>query len=261
MPVAVKLGRRPAVEDRRVPFLRDLSAARALPPPPASVNWYAGIGSWGMLGNDTAGDCVEAMAGHATLQFTTYADRPRIPTATEAIQLYSDITGYVPGDDASDQGTAVMGPGGLMEHWASKGVVFGGARSYARGCVQLHLDGSGYLQQAAHYFGGIALGINLPADIVSGDSIPYLWSDPSGPIAGGHEVWVDGYLTENRMLYWDFVTWGRRCRMTDTFLHAVAQEAVAVYDPDSLNARGLNGDDFDAAELLAAMAELRAGIA
>lgn len=255
MSVAVKLGRLPAVDDPRVPFLSDLAGAKALQPPPASVNFYAAVGEWGTLGNLTVGDCVEACAGHATLQFTTYAGTLKVPTEAEAIRLYSDITGYVPGDEATDQGTLVIGPGSLMEYWVKTGIVFGGARSFARAFARLKLTVPD-LQQAIHYFGGIALGINLPESIVAGDAIPYMWRNPAGPVAGGHCVWLDGYETIGETLCFDFISWGARYRMTDGFLLGVTEEAVTVYDPDSLNARGVDAQDFDAAELLAAMAAL-----
>lgn len=255
---AIRFGRRPAVDDRRVPFMAQLAGARTLPAPPSWVNWYAAIGEWGMLGNDVVGDCVEAMAGHATLQFTTYSGSPREPTAAEAIALYSEITGYIPGNPGTDNGTVVLGAGGLMERWAKAGIVYGGVRSEAKAYCRVRLSLAD-LQQAIHYFGGVGLGINVPESIVAGDTVPFMWADPSGPMAGGHEVWVNGYEEIAGDLVFDLVSWGVRCRMTSAFLLGTAEEAVAIYDPDSLDARGMNAEDFDPAELLAAMAVIKAG--
>ena len=255
----VRLGRLPAVVDDRVPFMSDLTAAKVLPPPPPAVNWYAGVGAWGMLGNDTVGNCVEAMTGHATDQFTSYAGAPLVATTAEALALYSDVTGYNPADPNTDQGTVMLGAGGMMQYWAKTGVVFGGTRSFAKAYLQLKLGGGmQWIQQAIHYFGGIGFGLDLPENVVAGNTIPFLWDNPSGPVAGGHEVWIDGYETIGGILRFDLITWGQRCRMTAKFFEATGQEAVAIYDPDSLNARGLNADDFDAAELLAAMQAIKA---
>ena len=256
---ALKLGRLPAVADSRVPFLAELAAAKTLPAPPASVNFYADVGEWGMLGNNVLGDCVEACVGHATLQFTTYAGAPKVPTTAEATKLYSEVTGYNPANPATDQGTVIMGAGGMMEYWATNGVVFGGAKSLATAYAQVKLgDGALWFRQAIHYFGGVMIGINLPESIIAGAEVPYLWSNPAGPIAGGHCVWLDGYETVGNVLYFDLVSWGTRYRMSLPFLRGTLEEAVAIYDPDSLNARGLDADDFDAAELLAAMAVIKA---
>lgn len=256
--VPVKLGRLPAIEDAGVPFLSELSAAKTLPAPPTAVNWYAGVGEWGMLGNDVLGDCVEAMVGHATTQFTAYAGTDRVATTGETVQVYSEVTGYNPDDPATDQGTVMLGPGGMMQHWNLNGVVFGGVRSFARAYAKLHSDNLTRLQQAIHYFGGVGLGIDLPENVVAGDTIPFVWKDPSGPVAGGHEVWVNGYQTVSGILLFDLISWGARYRMTAGFLEAVTREAVTIYDPDSLNPRGLNPDDFNAAELVSAMTAIRA---
>jgi hypothetical protein len=255
----VKLGRLPAVQDDRVPFLGDLAAAAALPAPPDVVDWYAGIADWGMLANDTVGDCVEACVGHATLEFTTYAGTPREPTDAEALALYTGITGYNPANAATDQGTLILGPSGAMQYWATRGVTFGGQRSFAKAFAQLKKrETMVWFQQAIHYFGGIVLGLDLPENVVAGDTIPFLWDDPSGPIAGGHCIWICGYETVAGQMRFDAVSWGQRVRLTEEFLVGTFQEAVTVYDPDSLNARGLNADDFDAAELVAAMKAIKA---
>jgi|SRR5579859_3892939 len=255
MPVNVKLGRLPAVADDRIPLLR----AAALPPPPPSANFYAAVGEWGALGNFSVGDCVEAAIGHATLAATTYAGDEKVPTDADALALYSDITGYDPANPATDQGTIILGPGGAVNFWAKNGVVFGGVRSFAKGFAQVSIaDGPELLQQAVHYFGGALLGINLPESIVAGDVIPYAWKDPSGPIAGGHAVWLCGYETmPNGRVWVDAVSWGTHVRLSWRFLEGTFQEAVAVYDPDVLNARGVDAQGFDAAELVAAMAALR----
>jgi len=259
--VAVLLGRKPAVADPRVPFLHWLDRRSApLPDPPPWANWYAGVPEWPMLGNDIAGDCVCAMAGHATQQFSNYRDQELTPTTDEALALYSAITGYDPTNPATDQGTVVMGPSGLMQYWATHGVVFGGANSKAGGFAQVQIEPRlDSVRQAIHYFGGIGLGINLPECVVAGAMIPYMWGDFAGAVAGGHEVWVDGYdVSVGGTRYFDFVSWGQRYRMTAEFLLAVSEEAVAIYDADSINARGLNADGIDVATLTAAMASLAA---
>jgi hypothetical protein len=253
-----KLGRKPAVSDLRVPYLHTLALAKTLPPPPEWVNWYADVGDWSALGNDVAGCCVEAMAGHAVQQFASYADRVVVPTAAESLALYSEITGYDPTNPASDQGTVVLGPGGLIQHWLTKGVVFGGQRTFATGFAQVRVDDMTMLRQAVHFFGGVGLGLDLPDSVIEDADVPYMWDDAAGPTAGGHEVWLCGYDTSaSGEAYWDFVSWGERYRMSEAFLLATAREAVCVYDPDSLNARGLNADDFDATQLFAAMAAIK----
>lgn len=257
MPAQVRLGRRPAVADPRVPFLYDLRAAHALAPPPPYANWYAAIGTWGALGNMDAGCCVEAAIGHATLLNTTYADDAAVPTDAETLALYSAITGYNPADPGSDGGTVILGPGGAMEHWAKTGVTFGGTTSTAAAYAKVPLGSDAlWIRQAIHVFGSVLLGINLPASVVAGESIPFIWDWAGGPMAGGHCVLLCGYETIADETLFDAITWGQRVRLTLPFLRGTFEEAVAVYDPDSLNGRGLTGADFDATEMLAAMAAI-----
>lgn len=261
MPVAVKIGRLPAVEDDQVPMMTDL-VTKALLPPPATVNHYAGLGSWGMLGNDTVGDCVQAFSGHADYQFRSYAAGEAVvtpPTDEEALAAYSGSTGFDPNDPATDQGTVVLGPNGFMRYWHRTGIVFGGARSFAKAFVQVKLDADLLsLRQAIRYLGGVGLGINLPRAILDCDDIPYMW-DSLGAIAGGHEIWVDGYQQDGGEFYFDLISWGKRCRMSEKFLRGTFEEAVSIYDPDTMDARGLNPEGFDVAQLMNAMKAIRAG--
>lgn len=260
MPVQVKFGRRAAVQDDRVPFLRDLTAAQALPPPPASANWYADLGMLNALGNLTVGDCVTAYIGHAVQTFTAYAGDPQVPTEAQAIKLYSDITGYVPGDESTDNGTVILGPGGAMEWWAKNGVTFGNTTSKAAAYAQIKLgDDALWIKQGIALFGGVAFGLNLPENVVAKDKIPYLWDDPSGPVAGGHCVLLCGYEPEPTYgLIFNLISWGQRFACTLDFLRGTFQEAVAVFDEDFLNAKGDDPAGATAAELMNYMQAIKA---
>ena len=256
MPVAVKLGRRPAVADARVPFLA--AVAPALPDPPALVDWYAGPEEtptgWLPLGNMTVSDCVIAAALHLIQSATCYADAPIEPTEAEAITAYSEATGYDPADPATDAGAVILGPGGFMEWWHKTGPMLGGRRRPITAFVQV---GAEHWKAAIHLFGGALFGIDLPENIVAGDDIPYGWDDASGPSAGGHCIYVCGYFESGRQTFYAVVSWGRRFLASEAFLRAVTREAVAVVDPDAIDACGLNADGVGTAALSAAMAALR----
>ena len=265
MSVAVRLGRKPAVLDARVPMMANLAAVAALPPPPAFADWYAGVeetSQWGMLANDQLGDCVEAAIAHLIQTLTNYADKPAVPTDAEVIAAYEQMGGYNPADPSTDEGTVMLGPGGAMEQWLKAGVVFGGKRSRVKGYMSLHVGQKMqpvHVRQAIHYFGGVLLGISLPENVVASDAIPFIWDNASGPVAGGHEIVAVGYQTaaDGEVVY-DCVTWGQRVRLTEAFLRAVTDEAVAVYDEDFIDAAALDPDGFDATEMLAAMAAIHA---
>ena len=77
-----------------------------LPKPPSSYTankYYPGI--WGVLGNDSYGDCVWAGAGHETMLWNNEATVNVIINDSNSLSDYSAVTGFNPNDPNSDQGT------------------------------------------------------------------------------------------------------------------------------------------------------------
>lgn len=248
-----KLGKKPAVADARVAWLA--LVAPSLPAPPAEANWYADVADWQMLGNDSVGDCVAAAAMHAIYQQKSYltpGGKAAVPTDAEAITNYSAIGGYTPDNPASDQGLSVMGQGGLLSYWARHGLLCGGTTHKLHSAVQLDIAPREW-KQAIATFGSALLGIHLPKAIAESIDLPFVWSDPSGPYVGGHEVLAVGYQTVGGETLYDTITWGQRVRCTEAFLLGVVDEAVAVFTTDGLNARGINPAGMDQAMLTKAM--------
>lgn len=257
MPANVCLGKNPAIRDVRVP--RFGAHAAGLPPPPAAANWYADVPEWGMLANDSIGCCVEAAVLHMILQMTSYVSpgHAPLPTEAEAVAFYSAATGYVPGNISTDQGSYVLGHGGVMEYWATTGVMCGGVLNRPTAFLQLRAKDPVHWQQAVATFGSLAIGIQLPESIVSGDDVPFVWDNPLGPSAGGHEVLLVGYQPTRDGILWDLVSWGTLYRTTTAFLMATLDEAVCVYDKAFMNALGTNPAGVDEATLVASMESLR----
>jgi hypothetical protein len=260
MAVQVRLGRRPAVADPRVPFLHQLAASRPLPAAPDHSNYYAGPeeqSAWGMLGNDTLGDCVPAAVLHLAKVHASYADAPIEPTTAEAIEAY-ETQGYVPGNPSTDQGSVMLGPTGIMQRWLTHGFSAGGRLSKIDGFVQLRPTVLEDWRQGLHYFEGLLLGIRLPANVVAGDVVPFNWRNPLGPIAGLHEILAVGCFAASGEWLIDTVTWGMRCRMPWTTAERITEEVQAVLNPAALNKAGVNADGFDRAALANAMDALKA---
>lgn len=248
-------GRREARFDARIAHFS--AHTQDLPPAPQIVDWGDAVQTWGMLGNDQAGDCVWAAAMHEAQQVSTYAGNPLNPTTEEAIKAYSDATGYVQGDDSTDNGTFVMGAGGAMELWHKNGITIGGKLNKCGAYLQIAQISPKEWMQAIYYFGGIMLGINLPKSIITADQTPFLWNDPGGPSAGGHEIWVNGYRPgANGMRVYSLISWGARYTMTEDFMEKVFQEAVTVYNPISINARGVDASGLNADEIVGTMNNL-----
>lgn len=258
MPVDVRLGKKPAVLDKRVPRLSKLAAG--LPPPPMWANWYADVEDWCMLANDQVGNCVDAAAMHMILQMMSYTmapAKPQLPTSAEAIAVYSANTGYIPGNASTDQGSFVLGPNGLMQYWLTHGIVCGGVLNKPTAFLQITQPNPEEWQQAIALFGSLMVGIRLPESIVAGDTVPDVWVDPTGPVAGGHELLLAGYLKTPSGTIYLAVSWGAVYRLTEEFLIAVIDEAVCVIDPAFFGVTGLDPAGLDMAALTADMDAMR----
>lgn len=251
-----KLGRRQAVIDHRVPHFS--LRASSLPLPPANCNNYAAVQNWRMFLNNTYSCCVDAAAYHAILAATTYAGHPMVATDADVIAAYAGSAGFKKDDPSTDEGTVVMGPGGFMEYWHNTGIPIGGKPHKLDAYFQITRIDPVEWKKAVFYFGGFMLGFNVPNSIMDADQPPFLWNDPSGPYAGGHEVYVCGYESlPNGYTVFDFISWSVRYRMTIDFMEKCSAEIVVPYDSLSLNAKGLNGAGLTKDQLIADMAALR----
>lgn len=259
MPMDLRLGKLPARKDTRIPRMSRHGAV--LPPPPASANWYAEVEDWGMLGNDQVGDCVEAAVMHAVLMMTSYAqapDKPPMPTTAEALSFYEQATGYNPADPNTDQGSYVLGDGGVMDFWFKNGIMCGGILNKPTAFLQITRPHTVEWKQAISIFGNLLIGLNVPESLMEADTVPMLWSDPTGPSAGGHEILLVGYQSTRMGTLYDLISWGQHYRATENFLLSVYDEAVTVVDPAFMNVKGLTPSGLTADAMGADMAMLRA---
>jgi len=245
MPIPFKLGKRPAMTDDRVPRMSQIGGQR-LPPPPSTANWYAGIGTWPMLMNDEIGDCVEAAILHCVQQFSTYAGNPLTPTDAECLAFYRGATGYDPANAATDQGSYVLGPQGVMQFWTIQGAMCGGKLTKVDKFCQIRQKNPTEWKQGIWLFGGLLVGLMLPESVFDQG---YIWRDATGPVAGGHEVWVDGYQMLAGSTFYDFVSWGQRYRMSESFMLSCVDETICVIDDTEINTRGKNAAGLDLAQL------------
>src|ERR1700687_2807408 len=88
------------------PILQLEKYTAAVPDAPRKVYYEYKIpaGEWGMLGNDTVGDCEIARLLHIIMSATAHTGTMLIPTVDKAIAVYSAISGYDPNDPSTDVG-------------------------------------------------------------------------------------------------------------------------------------------------------------
>jgi hypothetical protein len=237
----MKLGRKAIKTDTRTLALGDYLTP-ALPPPPPKSDWTKGITSWGMMLNDTLGDCTIAGVGHAVQVWT--ANVGTIVTVPDATieSFYENWDGYVPGNPSTDNGGIELD---VLNDWQKQGFAGNVLTAFAdpkpSNLVQV--------RQSIALFGGVYIGLSLPLTAQTQD----VWDVvPSGGAKakpgswGGHCVFVPKYDQKG----FTCITWGRLKTMTLAFWKKYCDEAHTLLGQDWLGAKG-SPADFNQAQLLA----------
>lgn len=242
-----KLGKLPCVFDARIPHLASVMRNDE---PPAFCNWAAEVGEWGMLANDTLGDCVPAAALHAVQHRTAYANHMAVPTDKDAISLYSQWAGYDPGNPTTDAGTIMSS---AFANWLKFGVKVGDYSHTIEAYAQVDHLSPDWVKRAIWRCGGVFVGLNCPEAWLTDDTYLLTQTDT---IVGGHCIYLIGYTPTALGVEYDAITWGARFRITEDALLATADEAYAILSKDWMDPSGLNPAGLDYAALTADMAQI-----
>src|SRR5262249_46663345 len=134
-----------------------------LPPASGDIDRCTKVPSWQMFGNDQVGDCVQAMVLHADIAMSTYAGHPVSYHDDYGIKLYSAMTGYVPGDPNTDNGTYIQD---ALEYWKNTGIVAAdGSVHKIAGYAQFGNPADEVLlAQVLNTFGCVLVGVSLQSD-------------------------------------------------------------------------------------------------
>jgi len=251
----MKFGKKPFVADERDLKLATYLDHTKLPKPPEAFGHADLVKDWGMLGNDTVGDCVFAGAAHETLVLGAEGDH--YPTFTDEAVLsdYSAVTGYVPGDASTDQGTDVRE---AVSYRRKTGMVDANGKRHHIGAF-LYLEPGNFeqLRQALYLFGAAGIGYELPESAMQQFDQTKPWTVVDGsPIAGGHYVPAFGcepgeYTDKGVNTFITSVSWGRVVPVTDSFYEKYCDEAVVYVSASALGEDGKTPEGFDKAALLA----------
>jgi hypothetical protein len=235
----MKLGRRAVKTDSRTLALARYLTSTMLPPPP-SADWTSGITSWGMMLNDTLGDCTIAGLGHAIQVFTANTGSTITPPDATIENYYEQWDGYVAGNPSTDNGGVELD---VLNDWQKQGFA-GHALTAFADPRPANLD---EVRQSIALFGGVYIGLNLPLtaqtqdvwDVVKhggANAVPGSW--------GGHCVFVPKYDEKS----FTCITWGELKTMTLAFWNKYCDEAHTLLAPDWLTAKG-SPSGFDQAQL------------
>ena len=229
MRTAGKLGKLAAVRPHGLDDLAFYTRGHLAPPPPSVT--VPTVQAWGMMGNDTLGDCTIAGVGHLILAANAETGAVDIvPSNDDIKKQYFAITG------GQDSGAVELD---VLRAWYTQGL-FGDNKIAAFAPVRTSniLD----VHSAVDLFGSCYIGVALPdsAQRQFADGKPWTIT-PQDQIAGGHCVLIVGY--DQQYLY--AVTWGQvqaisyvwAARYIDESWAVISQEFVethSVLDIDAL---------------------------
>ncbi|OCX52172.1 hypothetical protein BEL04_11830 [Mucilaginibacter sp. PPCGB 2223] len=238
-PVIGKPGKHPAKTDARtLNYVKYLKVD--MPGVPAACDWTAKKKSrWGAMKNLHLHDCTLAAAGHMIQCWTLNIGEPVLPPDSVIVKAYSALTGYDPKTGANDKGATALD---ALKYWRKNGI--GGHEITAFATVNHHTKK--YVTEAIFLFGGIYVGVQLPATI-KGQKVWEL--SPDGPVGdgapgsyGGHAICVLAYDEKGLTC----ISWGKKRRMTWDFWFAYAEEAYAVLSHSFIkNNKTPQGFDLD----------------
>ncbi len=254
----LRLGKKPAVLDRRTPRLGDMLAAH-LPAPPDACDHGAALGGWKLWRNGDQlsgrgrtmpglGDCTAVGVASAIRVMTAGRGGEIELTDDQVVRIYQD-NGYDPDRPATDQGAVELD---VLNRWCEVGYGVGRqAPDVLTAYGAVNPQSSDGVRRAIAMLGGLYVGLGLPDYALAQQSDWTVRATPA-PIAGGHAVFLHGY--DRDWLYLN--SWGERKRMDWGFFRAYCDEAYGLLSRDWLDTAGRTPmrESFDsvAAELRAA---------
>jgi hypothetical protein len=220
--MALKFGRLP--NDPSKPRLHMSMHLKAGAVPPLAADYYSIVDSWGMLGNDTCGDCVFAANGHIVEQQTAIGQgtEARV-SASQVLTEYARAAGFSPDDPSTDNGATIQdGLNDLRKNGLA-------TRKIAAFAELAPVDMT-TVKLAVADLGAVDAGVNFPASAMTqfDNGEPWDVVTDDGGILGGHCVLLVGYDPD----YLYVVTWGRVQKVTYQWWSKYTEETWAIVDQD-----------------------------
>ena len=201
---------------------------------------------WKMLGNDGAGDCVEASGAHQTMMFTRLGHHVAYFDKGEVLAEYSAVTGYDPSDPNSDQGTNVRDFLSYRRKTGMKDI--NGNRHKIDAYVSIDPGDWDLMLRCVWTFGAAELGIECQENIFdqfdAGEPLTY---DSKAQIIGGHDIPV--VASRNPTKEVTAISWGGRLRISKDYYEHRNDETWIPLSFEQMLSSGYNVRHIDKATL------------
>lgn len=220
MNTLLKLGK---LAPKRDPRTLKLASYLFLPSFPERYQWSKKASAhWGMMKNDIAGCCTCAAAGHMLQSWTANCGKELTISDDEVIKAYSDNSGYDARTGENDNGCVELD---VLKYWRKTGI----GNHLIEAFVSVNLKNINHVKAAIYLFGGIYVGLALPASAQDQMLWDVEFGDDSEPGSwGGHAVTIIDYDPHGLTC----ITWGKPQRMTWDFFKKYCDEAYAIISPD-----------------------------
>ena len=207
--------------------------------------------NWGMMLNNSLGDCTVAATGHLVQTWTSeHGSELTIPDSA-ILKAYEDVGNYKPGDPSTDNGAQMLD---VLNYWRNTGI--GGHK--INSFVQIDYHNLDEVKAAINLFGAIYVGVMLPTSAqkqttwtgstdrpLTGDNSPNSW--------GGHAIMAATYDRSTIT----FITWGTKQRADWQWWADYVDECYAVISNEWVTANMAAPNGFDLAALVADLSTLQ----
>lgn len=247
IPGGRRTGRKPFVPDASdLRFGRYLTKAFKVP---SSIDWAAAVPSFGMLLNDSLGDCGEAGWLHGLQVWLCNVGKMFVPTNAQALTLYEQVAGYVPGNASTDVGTNLRD---LLKRM-TKTPVPGTSKILAY--VSVDPKNEAEVKAALTLTGWLYAGLNLTDHSYQDEGVNWTLTSGKGGQPDpelGHCVIFTGFTSRGVKT----VTWGEEGTASWGYVAKCCDELYAIVSPDWMNAAGVDPSGLNTAQLEADVATL-----
>ena len=237
-----RLGKLPPKLDARTLRFGAYLTPGLAPPPVDCLDYEKKVAIWGVMGNDTLGDCTCAAAGHLVQEWTANNAGMVVVPDADIIAFYRNFS-----PAPTDDGANLLD---VLNLWRQTGLPGHNIAAYAA----LETANTTEAKDAVNLFGGCYIGLALPNFAVPGGyGDPSVdWVVPQGGAVGdaapnsanGHCVPAIAYDDRNLWV----VTWGVLKPMSWQFYTTYMDEAYAVLSNEWLT-NGKSPAGFDFAQL------------